>query len=36
VLVLFEGCWPEEYEPMNGQQFQPLVTAPEPVLAQAS
>jgi hypothetical protein len=36
VLVLFEGCWPEGYEPMNGRQFQPLVAAPEPVLAQAS
>jgi hypothetical protein len=36
VLVLFEGCWPEGYEPMNSQQFQPLVAASEPALAQAS
>ena len=36
VLVLFEGCWPEGYEPMSGLLFQPLVTAPEQVLTQAS
>jgi hypothetical protein len=25
VLVQFEGCWPEGYEPMSDEQFQPLV-----------
>ncbi len=35
VLVQFEGCWPEGYEPMSGPAFQPLVGDPEPVLAQA-
>ena len=36
VLVLFQGCWPEGYEPMSGEQFQPLVGTKERALAQAS
>jgi len=35
VLVLFEGCWPENYEPMRGQEFQPLVGELEPTFAGA-
>jgi hypothetical protein len=25
VLVIFEGCWPEDYQPMSGEEFQPVV-----------
>jgi hypothetical protein len=25
LMVLFEGCWPGGYEPMRGEEFQPLV-----------
>jgi hypothetical protein len=25
LMVTFEGCWPEGYEPMNTEEFQPLV-----------
>ena len=24
LLIAFEGCWPEGYEPMSGEQFRPL------------
>jgi hypothetical protein len=35
VLVLFEGCWPEGYEPMSGQEFHPLVGERESAFAGA-
>ena len=35
VLVLFEGCWPENYEPMSGQEFRPVVGERNPVLSEA-
>lgn len=25
VMIRFRGCWPEGYQPMSGEQFQPLV-----------
>ena len=29
-MVLFEGCWPADYEPMSGPEFRPLVGEREP------
>lgn len=35
LLVSFEGCWPDDYEPMSGNQFQVLVGDDSPVLEEA-
>jgi len=33
LLVGFSGCWPEGFQPMSGQDFQPLMEMPAKVLA---
>ena len=35
LLVSFEGCWPDDYEPMSGEQFQVLVGDETPITEDA-